>query len=116
MGLKINPVDQLDLMFQSYGFPVAEREVRVSPDRQFRFDLAWPALQLGAEWEGGTWRGGRHTTATGYSRDAFKYSLASLIGWRVMRFTALMLRDGRAQDLIELAAACVLPTKGGGSR
>lgn len=109
--MKLNPVDELDLMFRRYGFPKAEREVRVSPDRRFRFDLAWPSLSLACEFEGGVWTKGRHTRGSGFENDCTKYSLASLFGWRVIRVTVTMLRDGRAQDLIELAAACVLPSR-----
>jgi hypothetical protein len=61
--------------------------------RKFRFDIAIPALKVAIEYEGiMTIKGGtksRHTTNVGYSTDCEKYNLATVEGWRVLRYTAL---------------------------
>lgn len=108
MGIRMPPVEVLAMIFRRNGFPEPEREVLVSPDRRFRFDLAWSKLMLAAEYEGGVWNRGRHTRAIGYTNDAFKYSLAALLGWSVVRVTQPMIEDGRADELAQLAAGSVL--------
>jgi hypothetical protein len=114
MGFKVSPVDTLELLFMQEGFPRAEREHYFAKPRMFRFDLAWPALLLAAEFEGGIFAGkkgrGRHCRPEGYSRDAEKYSIAALTGWRVVRVTRLMLDDGRAGQLAEMAGEIFFPT------
>jgi very-short-patch-repair endonuclease len=43
------------------------------------------------EIEGGVWRGGRHTTGAGFTRDCEKYLAASALGWMVLRLTPDMI-------------------------
>jgi hypothetical protein len=57
--------------------------------RKFRFDVAIPALKLGIEYEGIFSEKSRHTAPKGYSTDCEKYNLATVEGWRVLRYTAL---------------------------
>lgn len=83
--------------------PEPEREVRFHATRRWRFDLAWPSLHLAAEVEGGIWKGGRHTRGKGYEGDCEKYNSAALAGWRVLRFTTGMVKDGRAINVLERA-------------
>jgi very-short-patch-repair endonuclease len=61
-------------------------EHRFHATRRFRFDFAWPALHLAVEVEGGVFTGGRHTRGYGYAADCEKYNLATLDGWRVLRY------------------------------
>lgn len=82
--------------------PPYEIEYRFGPGRH-RFDFAWPAIKLAVEVEGGTWAGGRHTRARGFEADCEKYNSAVLAGWRVLRFTGDMVRDGRARRMIDMA-------------
>lgn len=104
MGIKLSPVDTLAMLFQSAGFPAPEREHYFAKPRRFRFDLAWPALKLAAEYEGGVLgRKGRHVRPVGYSNDCEKYAMAALLGWKVLRITRKLLDDGRASELIDLA-------------
>lgn len=85
-------------------WPGAVAEHRFHDTRRWRFDWAWPDLMLACEYEGIYGRGkSRHTTTTGYSLDATKYSTAAILGWCVIRVTADMVRDGRAFDLLNLA-------------
>lgn len=83
------------------GLPAPEREVRFHPVRRWRFDLAWSGRKLAAEVEGGTWVAGRHSRGKGLSGDCEKYNEAVLAGWRVLRFPADQIRDGRAITLLE---------------
>ena len=85
------------------GLPHPDREVRFHPVRRWRLDLAWPALKVAAEVEGGTWVSGRHSRGAGLSGDCEKYNEATLAGWRVLRFPADQRRDGRAIAVLERA-------------
>ena len=89
--------------------PVAEYPFRgQTGKRRWRFDYAWPAQMVCFEREGGTWRGGRHTSGAGYAKDCEKYSEAAIAGWRVIRCTADQIQSGLA---IELLLAAMRRTK-----
>lgn len=77
-------------------FPAYEREFRIVPDRRWRFDFAWPERKIAVEVEGGVFVGGRHTGGVGYTKDCEKYNQATLLGWRIFRFTTGMVKDGTA--------------------
>lgn len=96
--------DLEELLFQHIklvGLPLPEREYRFAPPRRFRADFAYPERKLLIEVEGGVWTRGRHTRGAGYTSDAEKYNLATVKGWRVLRFTGDMIKDGSAIDTIE---------------
>ncbi len=95
--------DPFAVLLQAAGLPAPEREYRFAPPRRWRFDFAWPAQRLALEVEGGVWTGGRHVRGAGYERDCEKYSEAALRGWRVLRVTSGMMRDGRALQLLARA-------------
>lgn len=82
------------------------REFRFCSDRRWRFDLAWPALKIAVEIEGGTWANGRHNRGAGFEEDCVKYNTAESMGWYVLRLTAAQVHDGRGIEwlmkLIEL--------------
>ncbi len=46
---------------------------------------------------------GRHTRGKGFEQDCEKYNSAALLGWRLVRFTPDMVRDGRAMAVIREA-------------
>lgn len=96
-------VDQLVQQITWAGLPPPELEVRFAPKRRFRFDLCWPQHKLAAEVDGATWAGGRHARGGGIETDSEKYSLAAVLGYRVMRFTRRMIESGRALALVERA-------------
>lgn len=73
-----------------------EQEYRFVADRRWRFDFAWPAIKLAVEIEGGIWNGGRHTRAAGFIGDCEKYNRATVLGWRVLRFTGEQVKAGTA--------------------
>jgi hypothetical protein len=65
-----------------------ELEYRFHDLRKFRFDIAIPAMKIGIEYEGLMSEKSRHTTIEGFTMDCFKYNLAQLNGWKVLRYTA----------------------------
>ena len=83
------------------GLPTPEREYRFSPPRRFKADFAYPDEMLLIEVEGGVWTRGRHTRGGGYSKDMEKYNLAATMGYRILRFTGDMIKDGTAMQTIE---------------
>lgn len=83
--------------------PTPEREVRVCPERKFRFDLAWPDRKLACEIDGAVWVNGRHSRGAGVQHDCEKFSLAAIHGWRVLRVTSDMVKSGKALKFLELA-------------
>jgi len=64
-------------------------EYRFDTVRKFRFDLCFPSLKVGIEYNGIMSAKSRHTTITGYSTDMDKINLAQLLGWKVFQFTPL---------------------------
>ena len=88
----------LDLM----ALPVQpEREYRFDAKRRWRFDFAWPAQKVAVEVDGGTWTGGRHTSGAGFAADIEKLNAATTQGWRVLRYTTTMIREGNVLADIE---------------
>ena len=84
-----------------------EREFVFAPPRKWRFDFAWRDIGIAVEIEGGSWVQGRHTRGADFARDAEKYNEAAIRGWRVYRFTADMVEDGRAIATMRRALANV---------
>lgn len=68
-----------------------EQEYRFHPERKWRFDLAWPGHKVAVECDGMVWQagGGRHNT----DADREKINTASLMGWRVLRFSGKQIKS-----------------------
>lgn len=64
-------------------------ELRFDQDRKWRFDWAIPALKIAIEYEGLNSEKSRHTTKRGFTADTDKYNRAQVLGWKVIRVTAL---------------------------
>lgn len=95
--------DTLALHIRAAGLPSPERELCFHDKRRWRFDFAWPQHLLAVEVDGGTMSQGRHTRGRGYEADCIKLNTATLLGWRVLRVTGAMVRDGRALATLEEA-------------
>ncbi len=104
-GFKVCQCAELALLqhVRAVGLPEPVREFPFAAPRRYRADFAYPDARLLIEVEGGVYSGGRHTRGTGYTEDARKYNLAVLLGYRILRFTAEMVRDGTAVAVIEEA-------------
>ncbi len=83
------------------GFPCPVLEVRFAPPRMFRFDFGWAERGIALEFEGGTFTNGGHTRGKHYESDCEKYNLAASLGWRVVRVTVDMVKDGRMVEAVE---------------
>jgi len=83
-----------------------EREFVFAEGRKWAFDFAWPEKKIAVEVDGGTKFGkSRHSRGDGYERDARKLNAASLLGWRLLRFTTAMVVSGEAIDTVREAVA-----------
>lgn len=85
------------------GLPLPERQFRFCPTRRWRADFAYPSAMLLIEVDGGAYVGGRHTRGAGFEADCEKASTAAALGFRVVRVTGRMIKDGRAVLLIRQA-------------
>lgn len=94
---------ELEIQIRALRLPSPEREFLFMRPRRFRFDFAWPEHKVALEAEGGTWIAGRHTRGSGYESDCIKYSEAAIRGWKVIRATGKMIKDGTAIDLLQRA-------------
>ena len=65
------------------------------PDRKWRFDFAWPEAKLAIEVNGGGSRG-RHNTVMGATKDAEKLNAAQTLGWAVLQYTVVSVKDAEA--------------------
>ena len=106
----MNPKQYLQLMLGQMNVPfVAEH--KFDKTRKFKFDFAIPSKMIALEYEGmvtnknihkGTGKSG-HTTITGYTSNCEKYNLATIQGWRILRYTVLNYMDA-GNDIRKLLA------------
>ena len=81
--------------------------------RKWRFDFAWVAERLAVEIEGGMFKGGGHQRGRAYQKNCEKYNAATVMGWRVLRYTNLDLEERpvqcveQARDLLKKLQAGV---------
>lgn len=80
---------------------VLSTEHKFHPVRKWRFDWSVNSIKLAIEYEGVFSSKSRHTTLKGYSVDTDKYRAAVILGWRVLRYTAINCRE-LENDLKEL--------------
>ena len=96
-----------DLRQERLPTPVTEHHFAKSLGRDWRFDAAYVEEKIAIEVEGGTgWKRdgvSRHLTPSGFAGDVEKYNAASVMGWALLRFTPVMLRDGTAIETIKRA-------------
>ncbi len=88
------------------------REYKFMEGRRFRFDFVIANTHYAIEIEGGHPGKSRHTSYKGFAADAEKYNLATALGWKLLRFTTKMVKDGTAIQTIErvLSNANPMPT------
>lgn len=104
---------QLEKIFayqlKAFAFPTPECEFVFKNGRRWRFDFAWPERLIAVEIEGGSWINGAHGRGKHFESDCEKYAEATILGWRVLRFTTNMVRDGRAIQVTQRAFAELQP-------
>lgn len=94
--------EEFALLLRSEGIGY-EREVTFWPGRRFRFDFAWPDIKIAVEIEGMTYSGvGYHQNPKDYATDCLKYNKATLLGWRVFRFTRKQIGTQMMMDVLDL--------------
>jgi very-short-patch-repair endonuclease len=71
--------------------------------RLWRADFCWPDHKLIVEFEGGVFIRGRHTRGKPFEADCIKYNTATLMGYRVLRFTERHVTSGYAILTIKAA-------------
>ncbi len=87
------------------GIPRPVAEFKFHDTRRWRFDFCWPDARVALEVEGGAWTRGRHTRGTGYIGDLAKYNAATVMGYRVLRYTPEQLASGDwTKDVSDLIA------------
>jgi len=82
------------------GRGVRER-LRKAGLKDWRFDFAFPGYGIALEVEGGTRVQGRHSRHDGYQEDCLKYSMATILNWKVIRVTTEMVKAGVAMELLQ---------------
>lgn len=87
--------------------PTPNTEFVFHPLRKWRFDFAWPTVQLAVEIQGGVFGQGRHTQGKGYTEDCEKMAEAVCLGWRVMYVTSEQVKNGQALRWVERALGSV---------
>ena len=75
-----------------FNIPTPEKEYRFHSERKWRFDFAWAERKIAVEVEGGIWIGGGHNRPVFFEKDMEKYNLATVEGWRVLRYSPQTLR------------------------
>lgn len=86
--------EQLAQYIAGARLPAPIRELRFAPPRMWRFDFAWPELMVAVEIEGGIFVQGGHSRGIDFTDDCEKYGIATLLGWRVYRFTVKQFESG----------------------
>jgi len=78
-------------------------EFHFHPSRDWRFDFAIETKdkKIAIEYEGIISEKSRHTTVTGYSGDVEKYNAGAVLGWYILRYTALNYKNA-TRDLREI--------------
>lgn len=62
-------------------------EHRFASPRKWRFDFAHEEIMVAVEIEGGLWIRGRHNRPKSMIADMEKYNTATILGWRLLRYT-----------------------------
>lgn len=75
------------ILAEKYGKQL-RAEYHFCPTRRFRADWYIPQLNVLIEYEGVFGGKSRHTNVAGYSGDCEKYNLATVMGFRILRYTA----------------------------
>lgn len=70
--------------------------------RRWRFDVAWPAYRVAVELEGGVFINSHHSRGATYTANCQKYNAATILGWRLLRYTIKDIEDRPVQMIEEI--------------
>ena len=98
--LRDNSLFFIEYELKKMGIEVV-KEHRFDAVRRWRFDMCVLSLKIAIEYEGIGSSKSRHTTLTGYTGDCEKYNAATKQGWKVLRYSALNIKDALS-DLKEI--------------
>jgi hypothetical protein len=91
----------LDYLRMRYKNTRVEIEYRFNEKRRWRFDASVPVYKIAFEIEGGLYVTGAHVRGQHYESDMEKYNTATVMGWKVFRFTPKQVLNGTAKAFIE---------------
>lgn len=91
----------LPLQCRAAGLPEPVAEFVFASPRKWRADFAWPDRGVLLECDGGGWVNGRHSRGGGIEKDCEKMNRGVALGFRWLRVTPAMVRDGRALAAVE---------------
>lgn len=77
-------------------FPEYTKEFQFDKTRRYRADFFIPLINTCIEYEGIMVEDGErsgHTTKTGFTKDSSKYNLMQVLGYKVLRYTAMNYKD-----------------------
>jgi very-short-patch-repair endonuclease len=93
--------EEFALQLKAYRINGWVREYRFDPVRRWRFDFAWPDLQLAVELQGGIFgRKSGHNTGAGIRNGMEKLNRAQIAGWTVLQFYVDDVKSGAAALLV----------------
>lgn len=95
-------MDIFQTILKQNKLPIPEKEYKFYPTRRWRFDYAFVENKIAIEQEGGVWTGGRHTRGTGFIKDMEKYNCATILGWKVLRYTPDQMLTNAIEDIKQL--------------
>jgi very-short-patch-repair endonuclease len=90
----------LILADESLPEPTPEYKFSAVIGRRHRFDLSWPRYKIAVEVDGGQYmkHGGRHSRDS----DREKHNIATLLGWRVFRYSTQKLENDPHSPVAEV--------------
>lgn len=83
--------------------PKPTLQLHFHPSRKWRFDFSWEPEKIAVEIQGGSFTGGGHNRPLQQAKDYEKQREAVRLGWRVLPFNTLDLKDPVA--CVEFVAA-----------
>lgn len=91
--------ETLALHLDAFKIPY-QREVKLIPGRDYRWDFYFREIDLALEISGGTWHKGGHSSGSGILRDYRKNNAATLAGIKTLYFTTEQVTSGEAIGIV----------------
>jgi len=79
--------------YGSLGMPLPTLQHQFHPTRKWKFDFAFVEQRLAIEIQGGAFVNGGHNRAPQQAKDYEKHNAAVSLGWRVLFFNTMQLKD-----------------------